>query len=267
MSKFYQIKFVAILCLSLFIALNIPSTVQAQNSRTLSQTEDVAIAFYKTGDITPDFEQWIKKTSPYRDTPAAKRPKVMEEQLTRLINKYDGYNGDADSLKLRALVELDPQEHVVVSEENDMVKDISHSLKIDFKYAPDIFYFPFEHADQTFTIMPFNLEEILNVTIDEDYYEFFSEVSQSNDKLYLHLSMKPREAVTDRPVEIDGTNQWILKTDIATAEIWKRDRLIWEYTAPWYIAPELKVLQDMYDFKPKNSDNLGSVKPFIINKE
>jgi len=237
----------------------------AQTQTNLSTPEDIAIAFYKVGNIQPDIEQWIRNTAPFENTPPAKRPSVMLEEKQRIALQYNDFDIKKDSLQLQTKAKLKLEIKDETDDHNNLIQ--KYFLNVNFLHGEDVFYFPFEHAKRNYALMPFGLENILRSEISKDRYDYLDGNLRPNDVYNFIINMVGRSAVTSRPFEIDGVNLWVLKTDIASSEIWdKKGSLFWEYTAPWYVSPQLKELNDIYELKPKTGNN-GIEKPFIVEVE
>jgi|GEM_PF-1309809 len=257
MIKLLQISF---LCLLSF-ALSIPSA-HAQYKTDLSTSEDVAITFYKTGKIRPDFENWVSQNPPYTQTPWAKRGAVMDKEKQRLMRKYRELNLSKDTIRLRTFANVELEAKKEFDETGEEI--IKYYRYIKFINGPDAYYFPYAYAAQNYAVMPFGLQNILTKEIDEATFLKYSEEIKPHHEFTFLIDMTARESMTQAPIELDTLEQWILKTNIASAELWdKNNALTWEYTAPWYVSPELEKIQNIYDLKPTHSKKVGDVKPFI----
>lgn len=246
------------------IAWGYPFSLAQAQPKNFSNGEDVAIAFYKTGGLQPNYSGWIEKSSPYQDTPWAKREGMMKEERARLSKKFNGYNPNQDDIIFRTKVHLSTEELQEEIEED--IFETFYFLNTEFVAGDDISYFPFEYAKEHFALMPFGMQSLTRTKINKLEFDNYEEVLVPNRAYHLIVRMRPKESVTVRPIEMDGEHRWVLKTDIASAEIWShKGALLWEYTAPWYVSPELEKLQGIYDLKPTESNSKGSIKPFIRN--
>ena len=122
------------------------SAAFAQNDKDFSTAQDVAIAFYKTGDTVPNFKNWVEETEPYKTTPLAKRPQVMETELTKLQKAYQAFSPTKDYLLLRTYVSLKPKMVEPVPSEDLSQENMepSYSMDITFSNAPEALYFPYD---------------------------------------------------------------------------------------------------------------------------
>lgn len=246
--------------IALLLLVGLSLSANAQKRLKFSSTEDIALAFYKTGGIIPNFEHWIKERKPYNLTPWGRREKMLATEMSRLQLAYKNFTPKDDFLLIRTFVHITPEEHV-----NDNGEK-TYSLSIVFSKAPDALYFPYNFLDQRIVLMPYKLETIMNSEINETQYNFIQETTQASHKNTMVVRLRAKEADFSKPYEIDGLEQWVFKTKIASLEIWnKQNRLLWEYTAPWYISPNLSKLNKLFDGRPSSSSERGGVKALFSN--
>jgi hypothetical protein len=227
--------------LILFLGMVFLSSPAAAQRLEFSTSQDVALAFYKTADITPNFERWVAETEPYNLTPLGRRPQVMEEETAKLFNEYNAFDPDEDFLTIRTFVTLSP-----VSGTDDNGTPF-YRLDLVYPDAPEIVYFPYEFRDQHFAVMPYNTESVMSSPIARTEHTFLKENTHPARPYLFALRLKPVQAMTDAPYKLDEHEQWVLKTNVASAEIWSDTGvLLWEYSAPWYVAPQVKELNNLY---------------------
>lgn len=243
------------LFLLIFTILGNYSIAHAQKSSSAMNTEEVAIAFYKTGDIIPNFEKWIKKQAPYKDTPWARRTQIYDQEMLRLQSAYQAFDPDKDYLIVKTIT------NVILSKSEDEEKKPIYSIQARFAEAPEALYFPYDFLGERIIVMPYLIETIMNNTLEKAQYDSIKNKLGRNEKLTTVIRMKPFKADFTQPYLIDGLEQWVFKTKIASIEYWNNDsELIWEYTAPWYISPHILDIKNLYGTRPANS-NKGTVKP------
>lgn len=233
----------------------------AQKRLKFSNTEDVAIAYYKTGNKIPNFEKWIKDREPYKITPWAAREKEMTNEMARLQLAYKQFNPEEDYLLIRTSVQLMP---LIIK--NKTGKN-TYTLNATFAKAQEALYFPYEFLDERIVVMPYKLEKLMNSPLEKSQFEYITDSLRGKESTMI-IRMKAREADFSRPYKIDGLQQWVFKTDIVTMEIWNwRKQLIWEYSVPWYVSPNTRELNTLFNNKPEQSPFQGSVKPLITAPE
>jgi len=247
---------IALLGLSLFI----PHTVNAQRLKQTSNEEDIAIAFYKTGNINPDLESWVENSNIYKNTPLARRDEMMQIELQRLASKYSVFNPAEDYLVVHTKARILPIEEV-----DPIDKSKTYFIDVNFAKEPDAFFFPYTYHEHHFAVMPFSLDEILRQEVTAEEYQRIDDITKKKDKYAFVIRLKTREAVTTAPVLFADLHYWVLKADIVSAEVWKSDgTLVWEYTLPGFMTKEGKVLNNLYDLKDESISPYGVVKPVNI---
>ena len=135
--------FSVLIAMCLIFLISTPAISQISKRIKFATTEDIAIAFYKTGGIIPNFEKWIKERDPYRHTQWARRDEVFQQEMSRLQLAYKNYNPKEDFLLIRTFVRLDPSK-TVDDEGNE-----TYHLKTVFLEAPDALYFPYDFLGRT----------------------------------------------------------------------------------------------------------------------
>ncbi len=250
-------KIIAITLFSLFVLSFWTTKSYAQSRNQAASSEDVAIGFYKTGGVVPNFDRWIRKREPYINTPQAMRDKLYASEMDRLQLAYHNFNPEKDDLLVRTSSLLK------IAETEDFEGNKTYSLNAEFKLVPDALYFPYDFIDERIALMPYGLEEIMKSEITAQQYEFIKKNAKKFTQLTTIIRMKPFEADFSKPYKIDGIGQWVFKTKIASIEYWNSgDNLVWEYTAPWYTSPHIIDIQNLYKDRPKDSNfRKGSVKP------
>lgn len=241
---------IAIMGISIFLP-----NAYAQKRLKFSNTEDVAIAFYKTGDTIPNFERWIRESEPYKITPWANRETVMTEEKARLQLAYRNFNAEKDYLIIRTMVDAKP----TATQQADGSQ--TYTLNAKFAQAPDALYFPYDFLGERIVVMPHKIDKFLDSALTKPQYDRLIDAGKKITDATMIVRLKATESDMSRPYDIDGLKQWVLKTEIVTLEIWnKAGQLLWEYSAPWYISPNTKALNNLYSDLPIQSPYQGSVK-------
>lgn len=251
--NFLKAKF-GLFCLSLLLS-GFVSLAYAQNLLKFATSEDVAIAFYKSGGTVPNFERWIKETEPYNLTPWAGRAEMMQQEKSRLNLAYRNFDKDKDYLNIRTYVLLDPKEHI------DEKGQKTYSMKMIFSEAPEALYFPYEWLGERIVIMPHKIDKLMHTSLTEAQYDFIMRALPSSAKNTMIVQLKATEGDLSRPYQIDGLPQWVLKAEVVSLEVWsKQGSLLWEHTASWYVSPRTKKLNNLYNDRPTGSAEKGAVK-------
>ncbi|MCI5060114.1 MAG: hypothetical protein MRY79_03475 [Alphaproteobacteria bacterium] len=213
----------------------------AQGITRFSTSEDVAIAFYKTGKIIPNFERWVRQSEDYRAAAVARKPEKLEKELTRLQNKYNGFDPRRDLIILRSYVRLLPDK------QKDADGNDIYNMTIEFLNAPNALYFPYDFLGERIAVMPYRLDQIMKPNLTPSEYKRIKEGIRLSAKNTMIIRLRPRESDLSHPHKIDGMEQWVFKTDIISLEIWdKRGNFLWEYNATDYTPPETNKLQGLF---------------------
>ena len=262
----YKIYFLFILAFGL-LAITAPSSYAQSRSKAFSP-EEVAIAYYKSGDVVPNFEKWIKDRDPYKHTAWAKRVKVYEEELARLALAYQQYDPKNDFIIVRTTANLEPKK--VLRETNEDLQEgeeqYDYFLNAKFTSAPDALYFPYDFLKERIILMPYQLTDVMNSPITKQTYDRLFEKRSQRKKLTTIFRLKPDEADFSQPYMIDGLEQWVFKTRIATVEFWSTSgSLVYERSADWYLSPNTVNLRELYEERPTGSQfKKGTPKPVTI---
>jgi len=212
-------KIIIFIALALLI---VPLSVSAQSERVkLSSAEDIAIAFYRTANITPDFKKWIWQRRPYKLTPASQRPRVFEEEMARLQGTFQGFNKRRDRILVKFPVDI-----------NAVEKDGIYKAGMTLKGLDQAHYVSVSFLEEHIALFPYGMDGIMDSVIDASVYAQLKEMNQIKAKPYALIVMQADEANVDRPYEIDGLQQWVFKTRIEALSLYTEEGLIWEYSAP-----------------------------------
>lgn len=256
---FLLVSLVAIITLA-----SVPAFSQVKKRLKFSSTEDVAIAFYKTGGVVPNFENWIKKNEPYNLTPWARREEVMIQEKSRLQLAYKNFDPKEDFLIIRTFVNLDLTKSSTLDKESQQNKE-SYNLKISFQKAPDALYFPYDFNGERIVVMPHKLDILMNSALNQQRYNYLEKALKDSGQSTMIVRLLAKESDLSKPYKIDGMEQWVMKTEIVSLEVWSGyGTLLWEHTAPWYISPNTIQLNNLYNKGPSLHPEKGGVKPLPI---
>lgn len=205
-----------------------PVLAQAQNQRVrLSTPEDIAIAFYRMANVTPNFRKWIWYRPPYKKTPAAHRERVFEEEMTRIQAAWQGFNKRRDYLTVRFPVDIEPRQ------EGD-----NYYLGMTLKGLEQAHYLSYAFMKEQIAVFPYGMDVIMDSRIDERLYNQLLNLNQRKERPYIVAVLEAKEANANRPYEIDGLQQWVFKTKIQFISLYPESGgLIWEYNAPVELSP------------------------------
>ncbi len=233
-----------ILLTLILIGVIFSDDAQAQLNRNSTPTEQIALAFYKMGNAAPNWDSWIKTRPPYSITPWARREKIYNQEKVRLKRSYQRFNPERHFIIVHTKVKLKP---TVVQASSKDEKD-AYKLPITFVSAPEASYFPYDFLDSRFILIPYHMQKIMNDDIEKHEYDFLRKLGVTPSKEFIMTAeLRADKANIDKPLMIDGLEQWALYTDIVSLSIWNEDGLLlWEYSAPWYVSPNKKKINELY---------------------
>lgn len=203
--------------------------------------EDVAIAFFKTADTTPNFDGWVKNNPDYMVVPPDSVVAYIKKEKQRLLRRWKNYDASEDMLNIRVPIVAN------LESAPDEAGNQQYTLHLDF-YDKDVTYFPYIFGEYKFAVMPLKLKTMFHQPLSKEQYDTIKRDLSRDNAALLFLALKPVKAHTDQPYDIDGVEQWVLKTDIASMTLkTKNGRTdLWNYNAQWYIPPETGKVLDLY---------------------
>ena len=213
----------------------------AQGIIKFSTSEDVVIAFYKTGKTVPNFKRWARESYDHRHAAVTRKPRIFEREMTRLQNKYNSYNTKSSLLTLRTYVRLDTETMLNAQGQEE------YKMNIEFTRAKEALYFPYDFMGERIAVMPHKLDLLLKPDLSETQYKMIEGSTSKSRENIMIVRLQPRQSDLSRPHMIDGMEQWLFITDIISMEIWTTSgSFLWEYNKPGYTSPETKKLQGLY---------------------
>ncbi len=230
-------------------------TVNAQEQSKLSNDENVAIFFYKAGGLVPNFDRWIRERPPYKTISPARRNQVFLKEKKRLQKKYQTLNLSKDYISIKTFVRLLPE----MLTNKDGKK--SYFVKVIFDQGLDVFYFPYIFLEERIAVVPDQLQKHMSAEIESYQYDFISSYATGSSTFPMNIQLRVLQADLSQPYKMDGVEQWVLLTDVVSLDVWNQsNRLLWQYTAPWYISSETKDLYSLRDRGGVRSDPIKSIK-------
>ena len=225
-----------ILSLFVMIACLLPAPGGAQTLQEAS-AEDVAIAFYKTAGLTPKYSELIPRVSPYRDTPQARRTRVLEAEKYRLAAKWRDFKPGRSALVIRTPATLT----LYGGEAGGALR--GYGLKLGEGEAD---YFLYEYAGHRFALIPLAASDKLKGPLDADAAAGLEALL--NGRVFRAsavLRLVPVDAKTGFRVRAaDGELYWPLGARIAGVTLYDRGEMLWELPiareAPSLLPPGVK---------------------------
>lgn len=253
-------KILSAILLTVLLCQLFSGTSLAQAPEKSSTNEDVAIAFFKTGGVTPDFTKWAMKSDKHATVQKAREKEYLEKELRRYNELWNAYDPARDMIAVKATAAVSLGTAVSAAGE------VSHSMTILFdKGAAD--YFPFQYQDYMIAVIPQKLNQFLAQSLPPEQFNLLqaSFDGKASGRAVLYFLLKPVKADMSRPYEMDGHEQWMFVTDIAGLSLKNaRGQPLWNYTAPWYVTPTTKDVRDMFiqqEDKEKADDAAEGIRP------
>lgn len=217
---------------------------------TYTESEKVGFAFCKIADIKPNFSLWGRELE--RETVLPSKADPNDD--TRLDRGFHNYQPDEDLIHIQMPVTLttaDADRTNTKFARAGIVKIATLSLD----KLPS-FYFPFQVAEISVAMIPQEVESFTRVPLTaEQYINLMNRIGMPkhwsgdiDSKLSIEFLMRPVSVDTKKPVRLQGEDMWMMLAEVATMALWTPDKkkIIWEYTAPWYVTNESKALLDLY---------------------
>jgi hypothetical protein len=215
----------------------------AQAQFRLSNEEDIAIALFKTGGQEPNYETLVRGLEDFARTPLARQPEFFAKHTARLRNAYQNYNPETGLLTIRTKAQIELH-HEWLDKETER-----HSMSVFFG-KDDALFFPYKLGDYNIAVVPTKMDARFTRDIAPSQYSLiktsFGETNQGNAIIYIQL--KPEKAYLDEPIKMGGLDQWALVADVVNLTMTdNHDNQMWNYSASWYVSPQTKELNDLYD--------------------
>jgi hypothetical protein len=231
----------------LFLGLMAPATIFAQTQEKTSTGEEVAIAFFKAGGVSPDFIKWAKKSKSYNTVQKAREAAYFEKETRRLNGLWQNYNPATDMIVVKTSV------FIALNMSVDEKDKAAHSMTLAFdKGAAD--YFPFQFQDYMIAVIPQHLNTLMQQPLQKAQYDLmhssFGDKTAGHGTLYLML--KAIKADTSRPYSMDDHEQWMFVTDVAGLSLkTQQGSPLWNYSAPWYITPTSQDVRNLFTMQER----------------
>lgn len=231
--------------------LGAPQILHAQQSEAASG-EDVAIAFFKTGDTNPDFDLWAKQSKDYKVAAPAIASEALFNEKQRLILKWRDYDPEESVLNVVGRVNVELKSVMTKSGEEQYWM---------YMMFPDgeVTYFPYKFLDYRIAVIPQQIESLMIQSLQKEQYDLIRANfgGGPGGLAFLSLQLKPAKAYMQQPYVIDGKEQWALLCDIATMSLHshKTKQAMWNFGADWYVSPVSEELRDLYQ---KQDESGGS---------
>ena len=80
---------------ALFLFMALTSSAHAYlKAKEYTEEEKIGFAFYKLGNIKPNFDSWVEHTDTYSNAPADQKNQILQNETSRLEQGYHNYQPD-----------------------------------------------------------------------------------------------------------------------------------------------------------------------------
>ncbi len=217
-----------IIILIVGICFLLPHQGAAQTERLkISSAEDIAIAFYRTAGVFPDFKTWIWGRAPYKFTPLARRAGVFEEEMTRLQTAYQIFNKRRDRLVVKIPVDINPRKSGLNS------ASPQYHMGLTVRGLHQAHYVTYQFMEENIALFPSGLDRQMDSVIDAALYARLKHLNTITAKPFVVMVLEGEKAKSDRPYNIDDLQQWVFETKLLNMTLYTQEGdVLWDYTAP-----------------------------------
>lgn len=230
-----------------FGALCLSFPAKAQSAFATSTSEDVAIAFFKTANVKPDFTKWARESREFKTTAPARVDDFLYKESQRLLRRWNEYDPETTLIRVGATVSV-VLEH--------FAKDGGEAFRMTMSFDKgDVTYFPYEFQNYKFAVVPQKIETLLKQAISREQFDLISAdfKGATVGSAKMEVQLKPVRSYLRQPYMLDGVEQWMMLTDTVTLAL-KSSRsgaALWTYGAEWYVSPVTREVQELYkDHQP-----------------
>lgn len=233
--------------LALFLLIAPPARAQSE----LSTSEDVVIAFFKTGGHPPNYTTMAKGSPQYRNIPPARLDEFIAKESQRLKQEYAKYNPQTDLISIRARVMVELHREILED------KSIHHSMTIFFG-KDDSLFFPYAVGDYHIAVVPKKMDSSFKQNIEQNQYALIENaLGSTRGTVPLYIQLKPAKAYLDEPLMMSGEEQWALLADVAGLILTdSKGGRLWTYAPDWYVSPMTKELRGIYSEKTEEKHRI-----------
>lgn len=219
------------------------------DQKEISSREDVAIAFFKTGDVLPNFESWAKNMEAYKTVPLGETSTFIKKEKERLTKRWLNYNPQEDFIVFKVPVRITLS---AVEGQKDHAKYWMRIAFADKDMSEE--YFTVGFQGYYIAVIPQKSDETLIQNLRPEQFMALSE--RFGDSLVgtadLYIELRPAQAYTNAPHKIDNSDQWVLLSDVISMTLTDREsKPFWNYSASWYVSPKTLELNNLYKAGPQ----------------
>lgn len=192
-----------------FFMLSWQGLPQANTMFEASSSLKVASMFYKLSKATPNFTHWAKKSTAYIDAPHFDKDPVLKQQEIQLREVF--YNTFTDQ-DLKIEIDMNLQNYSTIQEKMFLEE-----------FSADTF-FSYNLYGENYAIIVPNIEEYQQHEISNEEFMVFNDGKDQASSGIAELEVAPLSANNKRPLNIDGTDYWVMVGKINSLTVWNQDR-------------------------------------------
>ncbi|PCJ01770.1 MAG: hypothetical protein COB14_03420 [Alphaproteobacteria bacterium] len=222
--------------LFLFIAfLFVDVATAAKYEEKITPKERAVFAFFRAAGTAPDYDFWIKSNSIFKGMPEKHQSSYVLDETLRLGRGYSAYNEDEDLLVLTINVIA----KYISTIDGEQPRIVFEFFQAEEAYVPT---FSYPYGVDVVTLIISRLAAFAGVSLNEDQNNsLLSKIPYKDDyfdaKIVVHVRIS--SADTKKSMIVDDVKQWFMIGEIAylkceVAGFMGKDRLLWDYVAPWY---------------------------------
>jgi hypothetical protein len=254
--KLWPLVAAGIFCAVLFSSL--PAQALLDKSK-YTDSEFVAFAFSKLGNVPPDYQAWVEDMEVYQKAKPFDRQEIEQQATVRLQQGYYNYTPEDDLISIVADVQISWNPKDFANSEAGSDQYLNYKIAFGEAAGRDKAdpYFPFKVGKFWVALIPKDIGGFLNLSLPapqafdmlKKMFGHSDNIRASGRNAIIELKLRPMAVNTKEPVQVDGEVYWLMLADIANLTIWnaERDKMIWSYDAPWYQSRDSKAMMDLFD--------------------
>ena len=218
-----------------------------------TEEEKIGFAFYKLGNIKPNFDSWVEHTDAYSNAPANQKNQFLQNETSRLEQGYHNYQPDEDLIVINAPVKITTADFSSPDPAYSK-QGIQKQSVISIVGTPPA-YLPFKIVNTWVAVIPQDYSNFTNLLLTTEQFIKLRDIVSEKVKLKdldfqgeIELILRPAKVDARKPINMDGKKMWLMGAEIASMTIWtqKKEKIIWEYSAPWYVTGHSMQLLNLY---------------------
>lgn len=219
-----------------------------------SEEEKVGFAFYKLGDIPPNFDMWARNTGSSPGSLPGQKDHNFQNEISRLEYGFHNFRPDEDMVFVRSPVKIVTSDFA----SPDPAFSELGIQKLSVISMPNMpaSYLPFQVINTWVAIVPDDYKSFTHLYLTIEQFEALQK--SVNAKTWkgdlriegeIELVLRPVSVDSKKPIKINDQEMWLMRAEVGSMTIWSKDKqkVIWEYSAPWYVTGRSEQLLNLYE--------------------